>query len=386
MKIFTLFLFLGIFCSCNRTKQKINNEEPQHGSVVIDSTVYHSIKDNRIKIDINSPQKASLFDYFSHIELIPLETNNEVLIGYCEEIICYKGRYYVFDRDQQKIQVFDDNGSFIFKIDKRGQGPGDYSEIRSIYLNTFTENIDIVGMGFIYSYNLSGNHVRTLRPSNLKSIFDNIIAVNDKTYVLYTGYKGEKIHYFDLEDNKIFRQEYEEDPFFNENVHISAQSPFYEYNGKGFFYRIADNKTYEVGADSLITAYILDFGRYNYDPQKLGLPNDPTSIITLPYRMDIQGQNNKYLFAQILLHDNIPLIMIYDKSTDEERLIKNFIEQVDFVPRKVSNEYVLSWCSHGALERYVTKDILDNDNFQKLNKLLNSKEEENTIIIKYYFK
>jgi hypothetical protein len=49
------------------------------------------------------------------------------------------------------------------------------------------------------------------------------------------------------------------------------------------------------------------------------------------------------------------------------------------------NEYVLSWCEHGALENYVSEEMLDENNRQKFRKLLNTREEMNPIIIKYYF-
>lgn len=140
----------------------------------------------------------------------------------------------------------------------------------------------------------------------------------------------------------------------------------------------------------MIKAYTWDFGRHNYDAKKLNLPNDPSSITSLPYRIFFQGQNNRYLMALIRLHNSIldaVVYLMYDKSTSECKYIERFTESVDFLPRKVSNEYVLSWCSHrGALENYVSEEMLDETNRQKFNDLMNAKEEMNPIIIKYYFK
>ncbi len=78
--------------------------------------------------------------------------------------------------------------------------------------------------------------------------------------------------------------------------------------------------------------------------------------------------------------------LIHDKSTNECKYIERFTESVDFLPRKVSNEYVLSWCSHrGVLENYFSEEMLDETNRQKFIDLMNSKEGMNPIIIKYYF-
>jgi hypothetical protein len=202
-----------------------------------------------------------------------------------------------------------------------------------------------------------------------------------------------RINYYNVEENKILHQEYEEDPFLNTAMFgsLTSHTPFYEYHGKWFFYRFVDRITYEVGSDSLIKAYTWDFGRHNYDAKKLDLPNnnDPSSINTLPYRLNLQGQNNRYIMAQIRLRDEISaagVYLIYDKSVNECKYIERFTESVDFLPRKVTNEYILSWCTHGALERYVTEEMLDEINRPHFRNLMNLVEEENPIIIKYYFK
>ena len=61
-------------------------------------------------------------------------------------------------------------------------------------------------------------------------------------------------------------------------------------------------------------------------------------------------------------------------------------KEVDFLPRKVTNEYVLSCCYHAELENYVTEDMLDEINRQKFKDLMNEKKEMNPVIIKYYYK
>jgi hypothetical protein len=397
MKLKHLLFLLLIYSSCNRPKETTVTESLQPAPIVEDSYVYYPIKDNRIKVDLDKPQKASLFDYFSHIELIPLETNDDVLIGYIEEIIHYQNKFYIFDRQQKRVYVFDDTGKFIFQINKLGRGPGEYTYIRSIFLNPFTRNIDILGLGFIYSYDLSGKHVRTSQQLVNPPIYPfNLIALNEKTYVFYSimssGFNSYRIYYYDMEEAKIFHQEYEVDDFFNTYAFLSLDfhTRFYEHHGKWFFSHFVDNVTYEVGPDSLTKAYTWDFGRHNYDPGKLDLPNAPSSISTLPYRIIFQEQNNRYLMALIALRKSISnalVFLMYDKSTNECKYIERFTESVDFLPRKVSNEYVLSWCSHrGVLENYVSEEMLDETNLQKFKDLMNAEEEMNPIVIKYYFK
>lgn len=395
MKINYLLFLLIICCSCNRTKQIYVAEESVSEAMDSDLYVYYPIQDDRIIVDLDKEQKASLFDYFSHIELIPLETSDDILVGYCEEIVPYQNRYYIFDRKLAVVQIFDQNGKFISLIDKRGQGPGEYTpNLTSIYLNPFTENIDITDMGCIYSYDLTGKHIRTIsRPEDASGFYWNLISLSDNLYVcfilMFNNLDACKINYYDVRENKMIHKEYEEDEFLNNYAFSPFAPPFYEYNGNYYFYRLLDNETYEVGLDSLKKAYTWDFGKHNYDAKKLNLPDDPSSISTLPYRINVQGQNNRYVMAYIYLRNNLLAVgayLIHDKSTNECKFIEHFTESIDFIPRKITNEYVLTWYEHGELENYISEEMLDENNRKKFHKLLNATEEMNPVIVKYYFK
>jgi hypothetical protein len=388
------FLFLLLICSsCNRQKQPTKAELSQYEPVK-DTYMYYPIRDNRIRVDLSRTQQASLFDYFSHIELIPLETNDDVLIGWCEKIIHYQNKYYIFDRQQNRVFVFDNTGKFIFQINKRGQGPGEYTFISDIFVNPFTETIDILGLGFIYSYDLSGRYVSTY-PQFVNPMITptDFIRLNEKTYVFYsfisTGFSSHRIFYYNIEENNIFHQDYEVDNFLNNFAFrfTDPDPPFYQYQGKWYFHNWVDRIVYEVDQESLKESYMWDFGRHNYDAKKLNLLNSASSISTLPYRLFFQNQNNRYVLAQVLLRNKTKKsLLIHDKAIDVCKLIERFEEEVDFLPRKMTNEYVLSWSTHNTLEKYVTEEMLDEVNRKKFTDLMNEEKEMNPIIIKYYFR
>jgi len=59
-----------------------------------------------------------------HLDLIPLETNANCLIGEITQIIEKNGFYYIFDRHMsQTLFIFDSVGNFINKISEKGKGP-----------------------------------------------------------------------------------------------------------------------------------------------------------------------------------------------------------------------------------------------------------------------
>ncbi len=392
MKLTHLFCLLLICISCNRSKQPQTTISPNYESITKDTCVYYPIKDNKIAVDLKKPQQASIFDYFKHIELIPLETSNDVLIGKIGKFIEHQNRYYILDvppGGQFIVYAFDATGKFIFKIDKRGKGPGEYTDLSDIIFNPFTGNIDLLNpWGFILSYDLSGNHVKTsTRVTNAELlVVHRLIALSEKMYVFLSERRQPfQVIYYDMEENKILHQEYEKNPVLQKYSH----DPFYEYHGQWYFYDSFDNETYELGPNSLVKAYSWDFGKFTYDAKKMVFPNEDPKIVLhqFPYLMSVQGQNNRYVMAQIRLPDEERYAnLIYDKSTQDCKYIGNFTESVEFRPLLVTNEYVLCRCYHGELDKYVNEEMLDETNRQKLEALMKVRGELNPVIIKYYFK
>jgi len=402
MKLRSLLLILSFFfTTCHHSKQTTKNDSYEEEFFSSrEGITYYPIKNNKISVDLDNPQKASLYDYFKHIELIPLETNDNVLIGRLMKILVYKNMFYTFDAHQNSVYIFNDTGKFVSKISKRGIGPGEYLSLNDISINTFCDNIDFLNSsGYIYSYDLSGNHIKTvyIADSVLLAVH-NLISISESVYVFYAMFLEDHIIYYNLDENKILNKKYNECAFASV---FNNSSPFYEYNEQIFFYRYFDNVTYELRDGTLVKAYKWDFGRNEYDVNKMYFSKeDFRNIKTLieaansriPYSINLQGQNNRYIFVHLYFQFNLNrnLIptgnLIFDKLNQECKFIKDFEEGISFRPEVVTNEYVLSYCTHEELEKYVKKEMLDKDNLQKFEKLLNTQEEENPIIIKYFLK
>ena len=402
------YILLTFYSSCSQPKTTNGNDSTSQKVIIEDNIAYYSIINNRISVDLDNLQKASLPNYFKNIELIPLETNNNVLIGSISKCLIHQNNFYIFDGQQNTFWMFDENGKYVSKIDKRGQGPGEYSLIYDMILNPFTGNIDLLSpFGSIYSYDLSGNHIKTIRvadqsPQSVLRAVHRFEALDENTYALLAKYNSTFVNYFDIVDNQITYQAYD----LKESSEGYSTSTYY-YRNQLFLSYSLDNETYIVGKDSIVKAYTWDFGKYNYDrniltptlPEQVRDSRDYTMderrqrfediYRGIPYQIYFQSQNNKYVIARIMLGgsgfslDNPNFAnLIYDKSTQE---IKNF-PQLTVNPFILTNEYLLTYCSHGTLDKYINSEMLDNVNQKKINDLRNEPDELNPIIIKYYFK
>lgn len=75
-------------------------------------------------IDLNRNENISIFELFSKVELIPLETTDESLltfpIGEPDKVIKHKDCFYFLDTQQDAIITFDSKGRFLRRFNRTG--------------------------------------------------------------------------------------------------------------------------------------------------------------------------------------------------------------------------------------------------------------------------
>jgi hypothetical protein len=118
-KIYFLILFIfAISCNPDKKKETIRNDN-----------VYTVDFDN-----IPKEEKIPVSYLFKKVTPIPLETTDESLIGYINEVQVFDGKIFVLDKSYAYgVFMFDMDGKFIRKFGRTGQGPGEY-----LYLTDFT--------------------------------------------------------------------------------------------------------------------------------------------------------------------------------------------------------------------------------------------------------
>jgi len=348
-----------------------------------------------IFVDMDQPEKASLFDYFSSIELIPLETSQDVLIAAISKIIFLDGKYYTHDPLQSIIHVFDHTGKFIFKIDKKGKGPGEYSHIEDFIINPFSNNFELLeAYGSVHLYDLSGVYIESKRVTYPDFGAVHKIAVVDRnTHVFFAMFEPKKIVYFNLDEKKLLNEEFEED----RNITRLAGRLFYQYHGDCYFSRPIHPIVYKIGSNQLEPAFQFDFGKYTREGTK-GIFSEESKrnskkyfeelFAQFPYVLRTVRHNDKYVMAVVARTDlfNNRDIVIYEKNKKKSKFISEFTEKVKFDMDIVTDEYVLRSCQWVDLEDYVSKEMLDDKNIEVFEKLLQAKMELNPILIKYWFK
>lgn len=98
------------------------------------------VADRIITINPSDAQEEILLsDFVESIEYIKLETLPDCMIGFPLQLIIRERYIYVLDLLQQAVCVFDNEGSYITKLDKQGRGPGEYENIAPIVVDVNEE-------------------------------------------------------------------------------------------------------------------------------------------------------------------------------------------------------------------------------------------------------
>jgi hypothetical protein len=160
MKQMLLALLVCLLASCGGGSQKTSDEMT-------------------ISMKTNVPVEELVKD----ATLIPLETTDDCLLGDLEKIYESDGRLYILDMNRTTVFVFDISGKFLYKIERRGQGPEEYLEV---------SDFDVMD-GVIYvlsrvnkrilAYDENGECVKIIP---LKAWYDNL-AVEEERVILYAN-------------------------------------------------------------------------------------------------------------------------------------------------------------------------------------------------------
>jgi len=110
-----------------------------------------------IPVDVTQNMPVRLSEISTDIKMIPLETTEESVLGSVAQVLYDNDR--VFVRDFHGIHAFDLSGKFLFSINRRGRGPGEFFTIPG-NITMDKENIYICGgFGKVLRYDRDGRFI-----------------------------------------------------------------------------------------------------------------------------------------------------------------------------------------------------------------------------------
>lgn len=166
-----VFLVITLFCGCKQ--QEIKNG--------LDPAIIE------IKVNPRDTSPINLSQIAAEVRYVKLESPVDTYLGlaYTAKIIVWNQRIYISDKGNKIafICCFDFTGKLLFKIMRKGKGPGEYNDISDYQINTKTGQIEILDGSTkrILRYDMNGTFTDEIK----LSFSPNLFVINpDSTYLL----------------------------------------------------------------------------------------------------------------------------------------------------------------------------------------------------------
>lgn len=379
--ILTSLLFM---CSCTSNTKRIDNIS----------------NPSSITIDLDRDDKVSVLDFFSNIELIPLETNKESLLTFPlqepDRLVMHDGNFYFFDLMTESIMIFNRKGDFVNKLHFKGDGPEEYVSANDMVINRKNGNIEVLSSQgrSIYAYQQSDLKFieRIILPEDLP-IIHNFVSVDNDIYVLASRASTFKMFSFNKTTNEVKEYVYSQPEWFVQSpFNGGRRSPFYSYNDSLYFVEIYNGDVYKLNKNNqkLEPRYIWDFGEHKFKISDL--PENETMQAYLGMKkklsqkfamgFQVYAENSKYYFTRFN-YRNAYKHMIYKKETGEYLLFDKFSDFGHCAPMWVDEEAMYTFVSPSILNKFVDPSTLNSENRAKYNKV---RDDDNPVGVKYVFK
>ncbi|MFV0266548.1 MAG: 6-bladed beta-propeller [Draconibacterium sp.] len=299
IKTTLVLIVLLAICGCNNN---FPSEKAESASPIIN-----------IKIDLSkSISKVLLKDILDSSTFCFLGRQSDCVIGEVDKILYHNNRYYILDKLQFSVIVFDDAGNFIFRFCQKGPGPKEYT-----FMNDFTifeDRLCILDSNAILVYTLSGEYLKKVRLDFTATRLENI---DDKYFAFFRHSNTERAKKlnFDLivtDDNGNVQKRYFPYSDIDDKNNITTKQSFYVNNDEVSYIQRFNDTIYTFQNSSIAPKYVIDFGKYK-------IPSNPLENSKFQefayFIKDFQETSNVVVFS--FTYSNTVYHAIYDKVTKE---------------------------------------------------------------------
>ena len=124
---------------------------------------------------------------FKSIEIVSLETNEDLLMAAANRVKFFDDQYFVLDGKMQKLFVFDSQGNFKYQIGTEGDGPGEYRGIVDFDIDEDSKKLYMYcpNQMAIQVYATSGEHLERIKLDFYSSRFN---MLGNGKFAFYINY------------------------------------------------------------------------------------------------------------------------------------------------------------------------------------------------------
>ena len=225
-------------------------------------------------IDFGDPEMVSSSDIINDYAYVKLDDSEHSLVGEICQLECFRDRIYILDTYKTgTIFVFSKTGALLSKLEKKGDGPGEFISPHSFKIDP---------RGYLYVLDRMLNRLLKYRLDDLMFVEEITLPApapvsfstipDGSLFVYYYPARRES----PLENKQVvFADKYGkivsllyDAPLSSKVLHGDA-SNIYSYDGKLRIYPFFADEVYEVSTDSLAGCYRFLWGKYTVPDESL---------------------------------------------------------------------------------------------------------------------
>jgi hypothetical protein len=219
-------------------------------------------KENPINLDRNDV--VSIKEFVDSIRVIQLETTDSCLISRIYKVIYDDHKFYILDGIQECVFCFNQNGKFLYKIARFGQGPNEYLTIGDINMDPYHNKVLLVdaSLGNLFQFDPNGTLASVIHlPAEIRA-YNRIYPINSDT-IAFLSMNRYNVVLYSRKVNAIISKQYDFDQKNRSFMSFAA----YTYNDQVFFLPAPTVDVIDLSSGKI--AYRWNFGKKNNTPKQI---------------------------------------------------------------------------------------------------------------------
>ena len=332
--------------------------------------------------------------YFSHlfdsIKYIILDNSDDCLIGNIDKILFHDHIFYVLDRKQHTLLVFSETGQFLWKINKRGNGPGEYRSLQDFDINQNKLYL-FDPRSKVLEYDLNGMFVK----SYSEKTYGNSILVDNERFYISTCNNTSKFGDYSLlimdDYGKTFKNgiPITQKNLINACVTFQQSLNFCRYKDTIRFYTPLVAKVFSIVEDDISVQYNFDF-KHKKIPENYFNENTYEDLkeSSYAYGLNSYWENDSFFSFNMYAINENGWDILYSKK-DNKLTCGGLYDDIAYcfpVIQVANNDFLIGFRTMDQLHREYeyAPEKRKNTIVEKIVK--NTDEEDNPVIFICYFK